>query len=57
MFFHIVPRAFDLLNLTISFGYNILNLTLYLFPPVGIPIIIFIIYLYFRKRGEKMSKM
>lgn len=41
MYFWIVPKVVDLLNSIISFLYNILNLILYLFPPMGASLIIF----------------
>ena len=49
MFFVIVPKTVDMLNAIISFGFNIFNLLLYLFPPFGVSLILFLIYLYFRK--------
>lgn len=52
--FYTTPKLFDLLNAMLSFLYNILNLTLYLFPPLGISLIIFIILLLYKqnRRGS-----
>lgn len=50
MFLWVVPKFFDLLNAIISFGYNILNLILFLFPPVGVSIIVFIIGMHIHKK-------
>ncbi|HEY4505748.1 MAG TPA: hypothetical protein VJG67_03590 [Candidatus Paceibacterota bacterium] len=41
MYFWIVPTIVELLNAIISFFYNILNLVLYLFPPLGASFIVF----------------
>lgn len=50
MFFFVVPKTIDFLNTVLSFGYNIFNLLLYLFPPFGASLILFVVYLYFKKR-------
>ena len=50
MFFVIVPLVVDLLNSIISIGYNVFALILYAFPPVGISLIIFALYFYFKKQ-------
>jgi hypothetical protein len=50
MFFKIVPKFFDILNSIISFGYNLFNLILYIIPPVGISIGLFIIGFYIYKK-------
>lgn len=48
--FIIVPWIIDLLNAIISFFYNIFNLILYLFPPLGVSLIVFSIgYIIFKK--------
>ena len=50
MYFYIVPKIVDFLNGTISVVYNISILLLYLFPPIGLFVIIFFIgYLAFKK--------
>jgi len=49
MFFVIVPKVVDLLNGVISIVYNILALILYALPPVGISIVLFLIYFYIKK--------
>ena len=41
MYFWIVPTVVGLLNAILSFFYNILNLILYLFPPLGVSLILF----------------
>lgn len=46
----LVQKIVDLLNTTISFFYNVLNFILYLAPPLGISLIVFIIgYLLFKR--------
>lgn len=50
MFFVVVPVAVDILNAIASFGYNMFNLILYLFPPFGVSLILFLIYLYFKNK-------
>jgi hypothetical protein len=50
MYFVIIPVVVDLLNAVISFGYNIFNLILYVFPPLGISLIVFGIgYIIYKK--------
>ena len=50
MYFWVVPKVVAVLNIIISFFYNILNLILYLFPPLGISLIVFsIFYILFNK--------
>lgn len=50
MYFYIVPKIVDFLNGSISIVYNISMLMLYLFPPVGLFMIISLIgYLAFKK--------
>ena len=50
MYFWVVPTVVELLNAIISFFYNIFNLTLYLFPPLGVSLIMFsICYVLFNK--------
>lgn len=49
MFFIIVPITVNVLNHIISFGYNIFNLLIFLFPPLGFAVIGSIAYFYFRK--------
>ncbi len=51
MYFWVVPKFVDLSNAIISFFYNILNLILYLFPPLGISLIVFSIgYIIFKNK-------
>lgn len=50
MFFVIVPTVVDILNGILSIGYNLLALTLYAFPPVGVSVILFAFYFYFKKK-------
>lgn len=40
MYFWIVPAVVDILNFVISLLFNLLNFTIYLFPPVGCAVII-----------------
>lgn len=50
MYFWVVPAVVDVLNVIISFFYNILNLILYLFPPLGVSLILFSAgYIIFKK--------
>lgn len=50
MYFWVVQKVVESLNAIISFFYNLLNLALYLFPPLGVSLIIFSIgYIIFRK--------
>jgi len=50
MYFWVVPKVVELLNAIISFVYNILNLILYLFPPLGVSLIVFSIgYIIFKR--------
>ncbi len=55
MFFVIVPTVVNLLNGIISIGYNLFALILYAFPPVGVSVILFTLYFYFRKRLQSKS--
>ena len=41
MYFVIIPFVVDVLNAIISFFFNIYNLILYLFPPLGISLVVF----------------
>lgn len=50
MFFVIVPTVVDILNGILSFGYNLFALVLYAFPPVGVSLILFTLYFYFKKK-------
>lgn len=50
MFFVIVPLVVDLLNGILSIGYNLFALTLYAFPPVGVSVILFTLFFYFKKK-------
>lgn len=51
MYFWVVPTVVEILNAIISFFYNILNLLLYLFPPLGISLIVFSIgYIIFKNK-------
>jgi len=56
MYFWVVPKVVELLNSVISFFYNILNLILYLFPPLGISLIIFSIGYIIYKKYLTLSK-
>lgn len=49
MFFIIVPITVSILNHIISFGYNIFNFVIYIFPPLGIAAILAIAYFYFKR--------
>ncbi len=49
MYFWIIPKIVDLLNTIISLFYNLFNLMLYLFPPLGISLVVFSIgYIIFK---------
>lgn len=50
MFFVIVPLVVDILNGILSIGYNLVALLVYVFPPVGISVILFTLYFYFKKK-------
>lgn len=52
MYFWIVPFVVDVLNVTISFFYNVLNLILYMLPVVGISIAVFLVYFLLKKALE-----
>ncbi len=52
MYFWIVPFVVEVLNVTISFFYNALNLILYLLPAVGISVAVFVVYFLFKKALE-----
>ncbi|MDD5032694.1 MAG: hypothetical protein PHC85_01040 [Candidatus Pacebacteria bacterium] len=53
MYFWVVPKVVELLNAIISFLYNILNLVLYLFPPLGASLIVFSIgYILFQNHTK-----
>ena len=50
MYFWVVPAVVEILNAIISFFYNILNLILYLFPPLGVSLIVSSVgYIIFKK--------
>lgn len=50
MYFWVVPTVVEILNAIISFFYNVLNLILYLFPPLGVSLILFSAgYIIFKK--------
>lgn len=50
MFFVIVPLVVDILNGILSIGYNLLALLVYALPPVGISVILFTLYFYFKMK-------
>lgn len=50
MFFVIVPLVVDILNGILSIGYNLVALLVYAFPPVGISLILFTLYFYFKNK-------
>ena len=50
MFFVIVPTVVGILNAVLSFGYNVIALLLYLCPPLGAALILFLFYVYFKKK-------
>lgn len=52
MYFWVVPKFVDLSNAIISFLCNMINLILYLFPPLGIALILYIAILYFIKKNK-----
>jgi hypothetical protein len=47
---YLVPWLFDVLNASISILFNIANLVLYVLPPVGIALILSIVYLLSNKK-------
>ncbi len=49
MFFIIVPVTVGVLNYIISFGYNIFNLLVFLFPPFGLAFVVSIGYFVFKR--------
>lgn len=49
---YLVPWLFNILNASASFLFNIANLVLYAIPPVGIALILSILYFLLRKRIE-----
>lgn len=53
-YMYIVPWLFKILNTGISFLFNIANLVLYLLPPVGIALIVSIIYTIMRHNSVKV---
>ncbi len=57
MFFIIVPFTVSVLNHIISFGYNILNFFIYIFPPFGIAVILATGYFFFKRTAlyQKLS--
>ncbi len=55
MFFVIVPLVVDIINGVLSVGYNLLALFLYAFPPVGISIALFTLYIYLKNQIGKIS--
>ncbi|MEX2437692.1 MAG: hypothetical protein WD449_00375, partial [Candidatus Babeliales bacterium] len=59
MFFWIIPFVVNVMNTTISFFYNILNLVLYLISGVGISISLFLVYFLVKKAHEtrRLGKM
>ena len=50
MYFFIVPKIIDFLNTIISIAYNLLSLVLYLFPLLGISLILFFLIHIFVKK-------
>ncbi len=54
MYFWIVPKVVWVLNMTLSFFFNLYNLILYLFPPLGVSLIVFsIVLILIRKLKSK----
>jgi hypothetical protein len=55
---YIVPWIFKILNFSLSLLFNIANLVLYIFPPIGIALIFSFIYLllYKRWKSTKLEK-
>jgi hypothetical protein len=51
---YIVPWLFSILNASVSILYNIASFVLYIFPPLGIAIIIAISYTFFRKQHTRI---
>ncbi len=54
MFFVIVPLVVNILNGILSIGYNLFALILYAFPPVGISIVLFTLYVYLKRQIGKV---
>lgn len=54
MFFVIVPLVVNILNGILSIGYNLFALALYAFPPVGISIVLFTLYVYLKRQIRKV---
>jgi hypothetical protein len=54
MFFVIVPLVVNILNGILSIGYNLFALALYAFPPVGISIVLFALYVYLKRQIGKV---
>jgi len=54
MFFVIVPLVVDILNGILSIGYNLIALVMYAFPPVGISIFLFTLYVYLKRQIRKV---
>lgn len=54
MFFVIVPMVVNILNGILSIGYNLFALALYAFPPVGISIVLFALYIYLKRQIQKV---
>jgi hypothetical protein len=52
MFFVIVPLVVDIINEILSIGYNLISLILYAVPPVGVSLILFAFYFYFKKNYQ-----
>lgn len=50
---YLVPWLLNILNASASLLFNVANLVLYAIPPLGIGIILSIIYLLFKKRAQK----
>lgn len=51
--YYLLQKLIDLINQTISFFYNVLNFLLYLAPPLGITLIVFLIFLLWEAEHEK----
>lgn len=55
MYFKIIPWVVDILNILVSIGYNVLNLILYIFPALGVSLILgILITLFFHKRHHDL---
>ena len=52
----LVQKIVDLINSTLSFFYNVLNFLLYLAPPLGVSLILFVIgYIFFKRYADRKS--